>query len=51
METIREQVEKIASEICDNYCKYPNEPGHEDDPDWLFREGIPCDNCPMNRLL
>jgi len=50
METIREQVEKIASEICDNYCKYQNE-RHEDDPDWLFREGIPCDNCPMNRLL
>lgn len=48
--TIAEILDEVKCKICDGYCKYPNEPGHEDDPDWLFRDGGPCDNCPLNDL-
>lgn len=48
--SIQEQLEQVKFEICDKYCKYPTEEGHEDNPDWLFEEGSPCDNCPLNKL-
>lgn len=41
--TIHEQLEKIAEEMCDNYCKYVAEDYGGD----LFKI---CDKCPLGRL-
>lgn len=48
--TITEQFEEIIEGICDRYCKYPQESGHEDNPDWLFEDDSPCNTCPLMRL-
>lgn len=49
--SITEQIEEIKSEICDKYCKYPNQPIPEGkDEDWLFDDDGPCMNCPLNKL-
>lgn len=50
MKSITEILDEVREDMCNNYCKYPNEKGHEDNPDWLFEEGTPCKNCPLNRL-
>lgn len=42
--TIPQLLEDIASEICDHYCKYP-EQYQGDKQDDLFNEH--CDNCPL----
>ena len=47
--TIVQQLDDIAREICDKYCKWPEQWDEE-------REGVeiyvgPCKDCPLNRLL
>lgn len=52
--TIGEQLEAIAGEICDSYCKYPDEAGKKfEDPDeameWV---GVThCENCPLYKNI
>lgn len=47
--SISKQLEEIATEICEHYCKYPNKYDEE-------AEGIPlcdsdiCKNCPLGRI-
>ena len=52
METISKQLEKIASEICDKFCKYPDQPIPEGkEPDWLITDPeSPCNNCPLMKI-
>lgn len=48
--TIPEICDEIANEMCDKYCKYPDQWDEE-------KEGIPleesevCDKCPICRLM
>jgi hypothetical protein len=47
--TIQEQLDKIAGEMCDKYCKFPDQASKESkDEDYLFRTY--CDKCPMQKL-
>lgn len=47
--SISQQLEEIATEICEHYCKYPNEYDKE-------AEGVPlcdsdiCKNCLLGRI-
>jgi hypothetical protein len=43
--TIPAQLEKITSEMCDKYCKFPDQAKDEDE---LFKNH--CDKCPMLKL-
>lgn len=49
METITQQIEKIAEEMCNKYCKYPHEWNEEEQGTELCESDI-CLNCPLNRL-
>ena len=56
MSTVRETIEKVANEICDHYCKMPEEfnkthEGNYDDDNNLevFYEEY-CSKCPLNQL-
>lgn len=44
--TIAQIVEEVSEEICDHYCKWPEQYG--DDESGLLNEK--CDGCPLNRL-
>ena len=47
--SIPKMIEKVASEFCDKYCKYPDMPIPEGkDDDWLCTdEDSPCHSCPL----
>lgn len=48
--TIPQIIEEVSAEICDKYCKYPNEWKPEDhDGKELFESDI-CANCPLMKL-
>ena len=51
--TRTEKMEQIKEQMCDNYCKYPNQYylAHED-PEEGFEEMLRdiCENCPLNDL-
>ena len=42
-------LEYVKYEICNNYCKYPNEWDREKENCELFESDI-CEKCPMNIL-
>ena len=48
--TIQQQLEHIANDICDTYCKFPAQYDCSDDTatDKLIKEH--CDNCPLMKL-
>jgi hypothetical protein len=51
--TISEQLEKVAEEICDSYCKYPEKVRQEcGDTDEAFEHLTKtiCSRCPLSRL-
>lgn len=53
MKTIVDQLEEIKFEICDKYCKVPDDARaeHDDDPDWITEsDESPCQTCPLNRI-
>ncbi len=45
--TISEQFEEIKVDICNNYCKYHENIGKEED---AGKSSDICDNCPLGRL-
>ncbi len=47
-ESISEQLEEIAAEICNKYCKYPDQWDEEKDGD--LSESDICRDCPLSRL-
>lgn len=50
--SISECIEQVKTEVCKDYCKYPNmEPPEGKDENWLFEEEeSPCLTCPLNQL-
>lgn len=49
MDSISKQLEEISNEICNNYCKYPEQWDEEKEGCELIDSDI-CLNCPLGRL-
>lgn len=49
IERISTKLEKIAEEICNSYCKYPETWDAEKEGCELFESDI-CKNCPLSRM-
>lgn len=49
MMTVREQIEEVVEEMCNEYCKWPVLWNPERDGGELS-ESEHCQNCPLNRL-
>lgn len=49
IENISLELEHIAAEICNSYCKYPDQWDVEKEGKELCESAI-CANCPLNRL-
>ena len=49
IESISLELEHIAAEICNSYCKYPDQWNAEKEGKELYESAI-CANCPLNRL-
>ena len=48
--TVTKIIQEVTEEMCDKYCKYPNEWNPEEhDGQELFDSDI-CANCPLMRL-
>ena len=47
--SITEQIESVKADICNHYCKYPNEWDEKKEGIELCDSDI-CENCPLNRL-
>ena len=47
--SIPQMIEKVASEFCDKYCKYPEQWDEEKEGCELCVSDI-CKNCSLNRL-
>ena len=47
LEKFNAEIEEIFGEICDKYCRYPNDP---DDLDKTTGFPKHCEMCPMNKL-
>lgn len=45
--TVLELLGEVATEMCDNYCKYPKE--YDPDDNEIMLDTI-CANCPLNKL-
>ena len=50
--SITEIIEEVKSEMCDKFCKYPDQPIPEGKTeDWMYcDEDSPCNDCPLNRF-
>ena len=48
-QSITEQIEDIKEQICNEYCKYPNQ-WDENVMGYELCESEVCANCPLNRL-
>ncbi len=46
---VREKLQQIAVDICNNYCKYP-ETWDEEKEGCELSESEICENCPLNDL-
>lgn len=44
-------VENIVEEICDHYCKFPEQHSVEEWADILGAGNSMCDCCPLNKLM
>lgn len=47
MESIRQQIEEVAGNICDNFCKYQETCDDNCECEWI-RSG---NDCPLDKLL
>ena len=47
--TVPQILQGIVEDICQNYCKYPNQWDEEKECCELCESDI-CSNCPLNRL-
>ena len=47
--TINQIVEDVKKDICDHYCKWPEEWDAEANPNVEFVDAV-CAYCPLNRL-
>lgn len=44
--TVADLLNRMAADFCDNYCKFPEQYG-EDQEEQLYKH---CENCPLNLL-
>lgn len=49
--SIREILEDIVDDICNNYCKYPGEYNPEEHDGIDLCDSEICNNCPLLRLV
>ena len=49
IKTITQQIEEVAEEICNHYCKWPDI-WNEDKMGMELFESKHCQECPLNRL-
>ena len=49
-QTIPQLLEEVVSEMCNRYCKYPQEWDEEAEGCELSESDV-CANCPLNRLV
>ena len=47
--TITQQIQEVADDFCDNYCKYPDI-WDEEKEGCELSESDHCRNCPLSRL-
>ena len=47
--TVKEILEEVTQEICENYCKYPDTWDEDKEGVELIDSDI-CKNCPLNKL-
>ncbi len=47
-QTVTRLLEEIVGEICDHYCKYPEQYKDNDDIDEMCAKH--CDHCPFNKI-
>lgn len=50
MNTIAKQLEEIAEEMCENYCKWPNQYIEEEHDGVPLCESDICAECPIYKL-
>lgn len=43
-------IENVCEDICNNYCKYPDQWNPEDHAGQDLTESEICEKCPLNRL-
>lgn len=48
---ITEILSDMADDICNNYCKYPNEWDEEEHDGLELFDSEICQNCPLTRLI
>lgn len=41
-------IEKLAGEMCDNYCRFPYE--YDEENEGMTLQDAICSHCPMNKL-
>lgn len=46
MKTVRQRIEEVTEDICDNFCKYSNTCNDDCECEWI-QEG---NACPLDRL-
>lgn len=49
MESVTRIIESVCEDICNNYCKYPNQWNKEKEGCELSESEV-CANCPLNKL-
>lgn len=50
IEDMKKSIESVAGEICDKYCKYPEQYAPEEWDELAFSDESPCITCPISRL-
>lgn len=48
--SIRDIIEDIKCDMCDNYCKMPYQFSKNEWEEIAYTEGSPCGKCPLRRL-
>lgn len=47
---VRKTIDEIIEDICNNYCKYPNEYKAEEHDGVELHDSDICAHCPLNKL-
>lgn len=48
--SIQKQIEEVVEEMCNHYCKYPEQWNPEEHDGQELLESEICINCPLNKL-
>lgn len=49
--TVTKIIQEVVEDMCDKYCKYPNEWDPEEHDGQELWDGEICQNCPLSRLV